>query len=95
LKAMSWTRVVRAWRRIDIKLKEARLMHTDFTRISFAVITIFVVAATVFRVATAPDRVDARKATARSVCIESGGQWVPEGRDAICVKQQPDTATKG
>ena len=55
-----------------------------------AVITLTVVA-TAFRVSTAPERIRQRLDTAKTTCIKAGGDWVNEGRDALC---QPGTAQK-
>jgi hypothetical protein len=45
-------------------------------------VTVMAVSGTVFRVATAPERVRDRVATAKRVCTERGGAWVKvEGRD--------------
>ena len=63
-------------------------MRVVMNRVVFSAVTIGVVGATVFRVASAPDRIEERKAVARNVCIENGGQWVNQGRDAICVKAE-------
>ena len=70
-------------------------MHMDMARIVFSVITLVAVAGFAFRVATAPERIQARKATARSVCTESGGRWVKEGRDEFCVKPDRPASTRG
>ena len=56
-------------------------------RIAWAVVAGIILGAVVsalFRVATAPDRVQARRDTAREVCVKSGGQWVVAGRDEVC-----------
>jgi hypothetical protein len=56
-------------------------------RIAWAVVAGIILGAVVsalFRVATAPDRIQARRDTAREVCVRSGGQWVVAGRDEVC-----------
>ena len=56
-------------------------------RIAWTIVTLIIVGAVVsalFRVATAPDRIQARKDTAREVCVRSGGEWVIAGRDEVC-----------
>ena len=56
-------------------------------RIAWTIVTLIIVGAIVsalFRVATAPDRIQARKDTAREVCVKSGGEWVVAGRDEVC-----------
>lgn len=55
-----------------------------------AVITLTILAA-VFRVSTAPERIRLRLDTAKTTCIKGGGDWVKEGRDALC---QPGAAKK-
>ena len=54
-------------------------MATSFARLaSTALMAVVVVAlgAAVFRVVDAPDRVQARRDTARNVCTAGGGEWV-------------------
>ena len=56
-------------------------------RIAWTVVALIILGAVVsalFRVATAPDRIQARKDTARQVCVRSGGEWVVAGRDEVC-----------
>lgn len=58
-------------------------------RIAWTVVALIILGAVVsalFRVATAPDRIQARKDTAREVCVRSGGEWVVAGRDEVCKK---------
>jgi hypothetical protein len=58
-------------------------------RIAWAVVVAIILgalASALFRVATAPDRIQARKDTAREVCVRSGGEWVVAGRDELCKK---------
>jgi hypothetical protein len=58
-------------------------------RIAWSVVALIILGAVVsalFRVATAPDRIQARKDTAREVCVKSGGEWVVAGRDELCKK---------
>lgn len=59
-------------------------MVVSLARSAFVVVVVATLAATVFRVSTAPERVKARRDQARSVCIGSGGSWVQVGRDEIC-----------
>lgn len=61
-------------------------MNDTVARYAVALVVLVAVAGAVFRVSTAPDRIKERRETARSVCLATGGQWVGEGRDAICVK---------
>jgi hypothetical protein len=58
-------------------------------RIAWTVVALIILGAVgsaLFRVATAPDRIQARKDTAREVCVKSGGEWVVAGRDELCKK---------
>jgi hypothetical protein len=58
-------------------------------RIAWTVVALIILGAVVsalFRVATAPDRIQARRDTAREVCVRSGGEWVIAGRDELCKK---------
>ena len=59
-------------------------MPVPLVRHAFALIVIGTVALTAFRVMTAPDRIAERRATARSVCVSSGGEWTVSGRDEFC-----------
>jgi hypothetical protein len=56
-------------------------------RIAWTIVTLIILGAVVsalFRVATAPDRIQSRKDTAKEVCVKSGGEWVVAGRDEVC-----------
>lgn len=56
-------------------------------RIAWSIVALIIlgaVASALFRVATAPDRIQARKDTAREVCVKSGGEWVVAGRNEVC-----------
>jgi hypothetical protein len=56
-------------------------------RMAWTVVALIILGAVVsalFRVASAPARIQARKDTARQVCIQAGGQWVLAGRDEVC-----------
>ena len=59
-------------------------MGTRFARTAFALISIVASAGAVFRVATAPDRIRERHQTARSVCLQNGGEWVTVDNNEIC-----------
>ncbi|MFO1220735.1 MAG: hypothetical protein U1E89_20395 [Burkholderiaceae bacterium] len=61
-------------------------MVVRFTILAFAAVIALSVSAALFRVATAPDRIAERRATAQEVCTRSGGVWVREGRDGVCRK---------
>jgi hypothetical protein len=67
-------------------------MKVDLARYAFAVIVVVAIAATVFRVSTAPDRVRERLKTAQAVCEASGGQWLTVERETRCVKGPAGTA---
>ncbi len=54
------------------------------TTAAFALIVAAAAAAAVFRVVTAPERVQKRMETAKETCIKSGGTWAFEGREPIC-----------
>ena len=61
-------------------------MKLNRARDTVAVIVVAAIAATVFRVSTAPDRVRERMKTAQAVCEASGGQWVTVERETSCLK---------
>jgi hypothetical protein len=61
-------------------------MTSNQARSAFAMILVVGIAAAAFRVATAPDRIKERKDTARTVCLNSGGEWVVVDRNEICRK---------
>jgi hypothetical protein len=70
-------------------------MNLSVARNAFLLIVLAAVAAAVFRIVTAPQRVKERRDTARNVCIGSGGEWLKLGNDEICRKPEPtDTAKK-
>jgi hypothetical protein len=68
-------------------------MVLNLARNVFLVVVTFTVLGTVFRVATAPERMQQRRDTARTVCTGSGGLWVQVGRDEIC--QRGESAASG
>jgi hypothetical protein len=59
-------------------------MPVPLIRHTFALIVIGTIALTAFRIMSAPDRIAERRATARTVCVSSGGQWTSDGRDETC-----------
>lgn len=65
-----------------------KLANFGFARHVFAWVVVAAIAAALFRVATAPERIAERRNTARNVCLGSGGQWVKEGRDEICRRRE-------
>jgi hypothetical protein len=64
-------------------------MRTAMTGMLVIGVAVAVLGGTVFRVATAPDRIRDRQETARKVCIERGGEWVTEGRREVCRLADP------
>jgi Tfp pilus assembly protein FimT len=48
------------------------------------------IAAAVYRVTTAPDRIRMRLNAARDTCLNTGGRWVKVGNEESCL--QPATA---
>jgi len=70
-------------------------MTPSLARSAFLIVVLATIAATVFRVSTAPERVKERRNTARTVCISMGGEWVQVGNDEICQKnERPGEQTK-
>ena len=61
-------------------------MKINLARHAVGVIVIVAIAATIFRISTAPDRARERMKTAQAVCVASGGEWVTVERDPACVK---------
>ncbi|MBL0089482.1 MAG: hypothetical protein IPP44_23535 [Ideonella sp.] len=60
-------------------------MRTDLPVITIALVVALTVVAASFRVVTAPDRIRERLDSARSTCLNQGGEWVTVGRDESCV----------
>ena len=63
-------------------------MGLGLARNVFAWVVLAAIVAALFRIATAPQRIAERHATARSVCLASGGRWVRDGRHEICVRPE-------
>ncbi|HSW04198.1 hypothetical protein [Aquabacterium sp.] len=59
-------------------------MRTATTGLLVFGVALVAVGGTVFRVATAPDRIRDRIETARKVCAERGGEWVTVNRREQC-----------
>ena len=57
-------------------------------RIAWTIVALIIIGAavsTVFRVATAPDRIRERRDIAKEVCLKSGGEWVmAQDRREVC-----------
>ena len=66
-------------------------MSLSFARSAFVIVVLAAIAAAVFRVSTAPERMKERRNTARTVCVGSGGEWIRVGKDEICQKNGPGT----
>ena len=60
----------------------------NLTRLAVAAVVVAAVAAALFRVVTANDRVNERRDTARSVCAATGGEWVRTPKHEMCVKAE-------
>ena len=54
--------------------------------VAFVIVVVLAVGAASFRVATAPDRISERRNRARSVCLNSGGEWVRVNNTELCRK---------
>ncbi|HET7792420.1 MAG TPA: hypothetical protein VFL64_03450 [Rhizobacter sp.] len=67
-------------------------MSPSLARNAFVIVVLATIAATVFRVSTAPDRIKERRNTARAACIGMGGEWVQVGNDEICRRTEPSPA---
>jgi len=59
-------------------------MGTRFARTAFALVSVIAVSGAVFRIATAPERIRDRHETARTVCLQTGGEWVTVDRNEVC-----------
>ena len=59
-------------------------MKTSFAVASVAVVTLVTVVAATFRVTTAPDRLRMRLDSARTSCLNNGGEWIKVGREELC-----------
>lgn len=59
-------------------------MVWHITTAGFSLIVTVATAAAVFRVATAPERIQKRMETAKETCIRSGGTWGLDGREPVC-----------
>jgi hypothetical protein len=68
-------------------------MVVSVARSVFVIVVIATLVATVFRVATAPERMKARRDLARSVCQGSGGVWVQMGHDEVCQRSDSGNAS--
>lgn len=59
--------------------------------IAIALVVALTIAAAVFRVSTAPERIRMRLETAKATCIKAGGEWIKVNREELC---QPGAAQK-
>jgi hypothetical protein len=57
--------------------------------LAVALVILFSIVGTVFRVATAPERVKARREVALATCTTTGGEWVTVGQDELCRRVPP------
>ncbi len=61
-------------------------MKFRFGRHAFVIVAIVVVAVTLFRVATAPERIEARQRIAESTCVAAGGKWTTVDKQLVCIR---------
>ena len=61
-------------------------MKFGFGRYAFALVALAAIGLTLFRVATAPERIKERMKTAQSVCVATGGTWTTVNKSEVCVK---------
>ncbi len=61
------------------------MVNLNVSVISVAAVVALTIAATVFRVSTAPERIRMRLDTAKASCIKAGGEWVTVNREESCV----------
>jgi hypothetical protein len=59
-------------------------MKISLGRYAFALVVIGVMAATFFRVSTAPERVKQRRDTAQATCAANAGTWKIVDKTEIC-----------
>lgn len=67
-------------------------MNTGLVRMGFIMGTLIALGAASFHVFNAPQRKEQRLATARNVCIGSGGEWVRIQGEAWCRSPIPASA---
>jgi hypothetical protein len=58
-------------------------------RSAFMLVVLAALFAAVFRISTAPHRIQDRRNTAYTVCLSSGGEWVTVDGHEICRKPEP------
>ena len=61
-------------------------MKLRLTRLVFGVIVVTAMAAAVFKITTAEERVSERRALAQNVCISTGGIWMTIQGAEVCDK---------
>lgn len=66
-------------------------MNLNASVIAIALVVALTLAAAVFRVSTAPERIRMRLETAKATCIKAGGEWIKVNREELC---QPGAAQK-
>jgi hypothetical protein len=68
------------------------MLGAPAARLAVALVIAASILGTIFRVATAPERVKERRETARTTCTSSGGVWVEVGSVEMC--RTPGTPEK-
>jgi hypothetical protein len=61
-------------------------MKISITRLTFGAVVAVAIAAALFRITTAEDRVSERRALARTVCTSTGGVWMSIQGTEMCDK---------
>ena len=59
-------------------------MKLNVPVLSIAVVVTLTIAAAIFRVSTAPERIRMRLETAKASCINAGGAWIKVGHEESC-----------
>ncbi len=59
-------------------------MKLNASVLAIGAVIALTIAATIFRVATAPERIQRRLEAAKASCLNAGGQWLKSGREATC-----------
>ncbi len=61
-------------------------MNINVTRLGFVAVLAIAIGAAFFRVSTAEERVNERRAVARAVCTSTGGVWETVNGREVCDK---------
>ena len=59
-------------------------MKLRLAGVSIALVVVLTIAAAAFRVWTAPERIRMRLDSARTTCLNGGGEWIKVGREESC-----------